>query len=425
MKKSIRILTSCGATDNYGSVLQAYALQRYLRDNYKDFDIKLLYAYPRGTTTTNPTKKSFAIKISERLKNIERPLRIYFNAYILRRKKYIKRIQKKKDDTLKEIAKSILQPINEARIEMFNKKREFERFKREHIALTSESLQDFCGFAPEYEADCYIVGSDQVWGGTLICGLTYGIDFYTLEFLPQNHKSKKISYATSFGKAEFSSEFEKEYFKNALSKFDAISLRESCNIATLKEIGLQSVCVPDPSQLLTKSDYEKLIDSSIKNGEFDLTKSDGKIRKDSVFVYMLSNEIAINKNKLMKTLQHSYNVIYTNANMCEFYCLWDYISDFAPTPQEWLACVRDCKVLITKIMNTPFVALAQGGVTEKENIRFTNMLELFDLQNRLVDNFSDLETQIKTPIDFESVNQKLDSWRNVGMEFLKENLAKI
>ena len=237
MKKSIRILTSCGATDNYGSVLQAYALQRYLRDNYKDFDIKVFYAYPLGITATiNHTKKSFAIKISERLKNIERPLRIYFNAYILRRKKYIKRIQREKDGILKEAVKSVLKPINEARIEMFNKKREFERFKREHIALTSESLQDFCGFAPEYEADCYIVGSDQVWGGTLICGLTYGIDFYTLEFLPQNHKSKKISYATSFGKAEFSSEFEKEYFKNALAKFDEISLRESCNIESLKAI---------------------------------------------------------------------------------------------------------------------------------------------------------------------------------------------
>ena len=324
------------------------------------------------------------------------------------------------------------------RIKMFDKKREFERFKNEHIALTSESLQEFKGFAPEMEADLYIIGSDQVWNdwGGLQNGYTQGLDFYTLEFLPPNHKSRKISYAASIGKPKFGSDGEKAYFKNALAKFDAISLRESCNIATLNELGLKAECVPDPSQLLTKSDYEKLIDSSIAKGEFDSLKSDGKVRKDSVFVYMLGNETSMDKDSVMAYLSAKNSVIYTNANV-DFSCAWDYKSDFAPTPQEWLACVRDCKILITNsfhgcafalVMGTPFVALKLGGknqIWSANNTRFFQLLELFGLQNRLVDNLHDLEAQIKTPINFEFINAKLDSWRNVGIEFLEQNLAKI
>lgn len=129
------------------------------------------------------------------------------------------------------------------------------------------------------------------------------------------------------------------------------------------------------------------------------------------------------------------SVIYTNANV-DFSCEWDYKSDFAPTPQEWLACVKDCKVLIKNsfhgcafaiVMGTPFVALKLSGAEawSAMNTRFYKLLELFGLQDRLVDNLSDLRAQIKTPIDFESVNVKLDSWRNEGVEFLEQNLGKL
>ncbi|MGX2971451.1 polysaccharide pyruvyl transferase family protein [Helicobacter sp. T3_23-1059] len=437
--KKVRIITYCSALCNYGQVLQAFALQRFLRNHYKDYDIKLIYAHPFGATPQSEPPKRTPLKVF--LAHFKTARR-YFCAYILCIDKYDRRVKRDKKEALKNALREVLAEVgldknaaNESRIKAFDKKREFERFKREHIALTSESLQDFRTFTPEMEADCYIVGSDQVWNdwGALQNDYTQGLDFYTLEFLPPNHKSHKISYAASIGKPKFGSEGEKAYFKNALSKFDAISLRESCNIESLKEIGLQSVCVPDPSQLLTKSDYEKLIDSSIKNGAFDSHKSDGKIRKDSVFVYMLGNETIMDKDEIMAFLSAKNSVIYTNANV-DFSCEWDYKSDFAPTPQEWLACIRDCKVLVTNsfhgcafalVMGTPFVALKLGGGASGMNTRFFQLLELFGLQNRLVDNLSDLEAQIKTPIDFESVNQKLDSWRKVGMEFLKQNLANL
>lgn len=433
--KKVRIITFCNTLDNYGQVLQAFALQRFLRKSYADLDIKVLYISPFGAIPQIDLPKRTPIQVFlAHLKTLRR----YFNAYILCLDKYDKRVKQDKMETLKKAMREVFIETkfgkaydNESRIKMLDKAREFERFKHENIALHCDYLQEFSGdFTPQMEADCYIVGSDQVWNVWISEDFTRWVDFYTLEFLPPNHKSKKISYAASFGRANLNSEREKDYFKKALAKFDAISLRESCNIATLCELGLKSVCVPDPSQLLTKSDYEKLIDSSIKNGEFDLHKSDGKIRKDSIFVYMLGNETSIDKDSVMVFLEARNSVIYTNANV-DFSCEWDYKSDFAPTPQEWLACVKDCKVLITNsfhgcafaiVMGTPFVALKLGGGAGGMNTRFFQLLELFGLQDRLVDNLSDLESQIKTPIDFESVNVKLDSWCNEGVEFLAKNL---
>ncbi len=428
--KKIRILTFIYSLDNYGQVLQAYALQRFLRDNYPQFDIKIFYilafSYP----------KSLKGKIHAKLKNAERVVRTYFRAYIKRDEKYIQRLKDNKKQA------KLIEEINK-----FNATRDFVNFKKEHLALHCDEMQDFIGYTDELNAECYIVGSDQVWnnGGDLkrehFKNGKHWLDFYTLNFLPKDNTARKISYAASLGKREFASDFEKWYFKDALAKFDAISVRESCNIKTLAELDLKSICVPDPTQLLSKNDYEKLINLA----NIDKQISNAKVRKDSVFVYMISSgKTSVDKYEIMNFLQDKFGenaVIYTNANV-DFSCKSDYECDFAPTPQEWLACVRDCKLMITNsfhgcafaiTMNTPFVALKLGGDASPMNTRFEQLLGLFDLQNRLVSNLEELKAIVNSALNknacgeiaWDKINAKLAKWRNVGIEFLAENLKDL
>lgn len=432
MKKSIAIITYCSSLDNYGQVLQAYALQRYLRDNFAEFEVKFLHAHPFAPT--KPDKKPFIKQSYEKIKSAERLVRTYFHAYIMRRQKYIQRLKKQptkpKQPAFDEKA---------LKIHAWDEARDFANFKKAHIALHNDELQAFSGFSSEFEADIYIVGSDQIWndGGSLneqnAANGKHWLDLYTLNFLPPNHKSKKIAYAASFGKREFASEFEKAYFQKVLVKFDAISLRETHNIATLSKINLKSICVPDPTQLLTKRDYEKLINLSVEKGELDRAKSDDKMREKSVFVYMLGNETSMDKDEVMQFLSTKESVIYANANV-DFSCAWDYKCDFAPTPQEWIACVRDCKLMITNsfhgcafaiTMQTPFVALKLGGGAEPMNTRFEQLFEIFGLQNRFVSNLNELKTIMNEPIEWDKVNAKLKAWRGVGEEFLAHNLKKL
>lgn len=440
--KKIRIVTTFTLLDNYGQVLQAYALQRFLRDNYPQFDIKVFninhaVSFEQMPIIT-PQKKTLCGKIYAKFKAVERVVRTYFYAYIMRREKYIQRL---KEQTLSRQKCEFQCEIDRKvkLVEKFNAARDFVNFKKEHIALHCDEMQDFVGYTDELNADCYIVGSDQVWSGfgTVVLENFYRgkhwIDYFTLKFLPQNHKANRISYSASLGKKEYENDFAKWYFKDALAKFNAISLRESCNIKTLAELGLKSVCVPDPTQLLSKSDYEKLINSA----NIDEQLSSAKVRKDSVFVYMLSNETQVNKNEMMDFLRGEFGakcVIYTNGNMWNFGCDSDFKCNFAPTPQEWLACVRDCRLMITNsfhgcafaiTMNTPFVALAQSGTTTQENIRFDNIFEIFGLQNRLVSNLSELKAVMNEPINWDEVNLKLNEWRSVGVEFLAQNLKNL
>lgn len=413
MKKKIAIITHNYGLDNYGQILQCYALQRFLRDNYAEFDIKVL----------NPNdfyEHYFSVKpLYAQIKNAERVVRTYFYAYIMRREKYI---QKLKEKVAKKGGKKALLTAK------LNAQRDFEGFKKAHIAFFDD-LQEFLS------ADCYIVGSDQIWndlGQLKLENFTNGkhwLDLYFLKFLPTQSKARKISYAASLGKKDLENDFVKWYFKEALAKFDAISVREACNETTLSELGLKSLCVPDPSQILSKKDYEKLIDLGIKEGKIDPTKSGGKVRKNSVFAYILGNQTCINKDEVMEFL--AQNVIYTNGNV-DFSCAWDYKCDFAPTLQEWLACVKECKLVVTNsfhgcafavVMNTPFVALKLGGNDEPMNTRFEQLFEIFGLQDRLVSNLNELKAVLEKPIDWNEVNKKLSKWRSVGVEFLAENLS--
>ena len=442
--KKIRILTFIDSLDNYGQVLQGYALQRFLRDNYPQFDVQVFYETPfisPPQSPAKPAKKGFGKQIYEKLKAAEKVVRTYFHAYIMRREKYITRLkeqvlQRQKECERREFEAEIDEKA--ALVAKWNEARDFAGFKRAHIALNCDELRAFEGYKDEFAADCYIVGSDQVWNdwGSLKIEHFYGgwhwLNLYTLNFLPKESKARKISYAASLGKREFGSDFEKWYFKDALSKFDAISVRESCNTKTLAELGLSSVCVPDPTQLLSKNDYEKLINSANIN-----ELSGGKVRKDSVFVYMLGNETAINKDEAMGFLCDKFGekgVIYVNANMWAFGCASDFECDFAPTPQEWLACVKDAKLVVTNsfhgcafcvLMNTPFVALKLGGGASPMNTRFEQLFELFGLQNRLVSNLDELKAVMNEPIAWDKINAKLNEWRTVGVNFLAENLGNL
>lgn len=203
------------------------------------------------------------------------------------------------------------------------------------------------------------------------------------------------------------------------------------NVKNLQDLGLKSLVVPDPSVLLTKTEYEKLIDT--ENTAIDTIKSDNKIRKNSLFVYILGNETSIDKNEVMAFLQKENEVIYTNANI-DFSCAKDLQNDFAPSVQEWLVCVKECKGLVTNsfhgvsyaiLMNTPFVALKLGGGASMMNTRFEWLLELLNLQSRLVDNIRVLQKQMNEPINWDFVNEKLRAWREVGIKFLDSHLNNI
>lgn len=126
---------------------------------------------------------------------------------------------------------------------VFEKK--FENFRKIHFKRKSRK-DNF---------DVILVGSDQVWNSHIT-----GYDSF---WIAPSVKYKKIcSYAASFGKSELT-EMEKRYLlenKIFFKNYDVITVREKAGVQFLKNIGVMSETVCDPTLLFYNSSeiYNKL-----------------------------------------------------------------------------------------------------------------------------------------------------------------------
>ncbi|MDD4969986.1 MAG: polysaccharide pyruvyl transferase family protein [Paludibacter sp.] len=288
------------------------------------------------------------------------------------------------------------------------------RFIKDNISTTTK-IGPFkkLSFLKKYNFDAYIVGSDQVWR------LKYSpcILDYFLDFCNNQDKIKRIAYAASFGVENW--EFPKKLTEQSASlskKFDAISVREDSAVELCKNyMGVQAVRVLDPTMLLTKEDYIGLVEKE------NIPKNRG-----SLMIYVLdkSNE---NNETIQQVTQYlnleSFSVMAKNSfyevgkNKLEG-CIF-------PSVTEWIRGFMDAEYVITDsfhgtvfsiLFNKPFLSI---GNIDRGITRFTSLLNLFGLEDRLILSKYDLtEEKIKAPIDFTRVNKILNKEKKKANIFL-------
>lgn len=202
------------ASHNYGSMLQAYALQQTLLGLGFENDIINLRTERQKSFYFDPTD-------SKRLSFKNRLRSLFLNLLI----KEYKNGQKHKYNL-------------------------FESFLVNKLKLTEEfsSIESLKTSLTDY--DCYITGSDQCWN-------THNGDFdwsYYLDFTDSPHK---ISYASSMG-ASVETEANNKV-GDLLTKFEQISVRERGTAEALKKLyGLHTVVMPDPTFLIPAKDWSAL-----------------------------------------------------------------------------------------------------------------------------------------------------------------------
>ena len=112
-------------------------------------------------------------------------------------------------------------------------------------------------------AECYVVGSDQVWNPLYWENKEDSNELYN--FCLGFTDKKKIAYAASFGISKLPEEWENR-FRPFIRAFDFISVRENEAINIIKKMGRQATVVLDPTLLLTEKDW-RVIESNIINNE--------------------------------------------------------------------------------------------------------------------------------------------------------------
>ena len=362
----IGTVTFWDTQDNYGQVLQCYALIHFLKSlGHEAFLIKhSLY------------KESRKELLTKTIKSLVSPRTIY-NKLV-----NINQILTSKKDTTQH-------------------PRYFDDFRKKYIPSTP-MIYDYAQLVEKPPvADVYVCGSDQIWRNLN--------PIYYLQFGSQ--QTKRIAYAPSTGGKIFGSS-DKKVLKKYLSDFDFLSSREVSGTDLLHELGFdKAAVVPDPTMLLKVSDFRELEDKKQKH------------EKPYLLVYLLGGKTDLKIERIYEfanklNLQVKY-IASQGRN--------DSFPKIYPTIEEWLELIDHASYFITNsfhgtvfslFFNTPFMTLPLTGNYSSMNDRIFGLLKKADLMDRVFNGSLDTITD---PINFDVFEKK----KSEDVERIKDIFASI
>ena len=273
----------------------------------------------------------------------------------------------------------------------------------------------------DYKFDAIIVGSDQVWRPKYAFP---DIRSFFLDFLKNNQKTLRISYAASFG-TDMQEYSEKEIRDcgNLIEKFDAVSVRESSALHLINNV-FKWKCpaapqlVLDPTMLLEKDEYLKIVPYST---EIKKTKE--------LFYYIL--DMTPDKKKLIDNIcideELKKFTVFPKSTLPN-----SKVEDkVIPPVERWIQGFNKAAIIITDsfhgcvfsiIFNKPFIVYAN----EKRGIaRFRSLLEMFNLEDRLITNSSEFnQAKLHSAIDWTKVNFIKEEKKEQSLTFLQDALKR-
>jgi hypothetical protein len=368
---------------NYGGLLQAYALQSVLRQMGHE------------VLTINRLTKGMPLKMKVLSFTRRLILRVVFQ-----RKVVVRTWPNAKEENITN------QHTN--------------RFIRENIRTTEliDSDQSFSRLE-QYAFDAYVVGSDQVWRPKYSPSITN----HFLGFLKDNQKIKRIAYAPSFGVENWEFTPKQTEDCSALAKkFHAISVREDSAVELCnKHLGVEAIQVLDPTLLVSREEYVSLVE-----------KDKIPRLKGTLLTYVL--DLTPEKKGIIQSVMDELNLkpvsvmpksLFREAGSKKLdQCIF-------PPVTEWIRGFMDAEFVVTDsfhgtvfsiIFNKPFLAV---GNSKRGMNRFTSLLRLFDMEDRLILSAADMQNiKLNAPVDFDKVNQILNHKREQAFSFLKNSLKK-
>ncbi len=277
-------------------------------------------------------------------------------------------------------------------------------FRNKYLKPTTERINNSKDMAllEKYNFDAIIVGSDQVWRKEYSqVGYNYFLDF-------ADNKVRKIAYAASFGKKEWTCDSDTtDKIRNLVARFTAVSLRKESGITICKDIlgYSETTFVLDPTLLLTKSEYKKYLPITDKKNNQIVTYILDETEKTRFLVDSVNKKVSLPINDL-----------FVNRNL---------------QISEWASNIANAEYVLTDsyhgmifsiIFNKQFIVL---GNKDRGLDRFVSLLRLLDLENRLlIDDISEskIDFLLNDIIEYQTVNKIIETKRIASIEFLKNSL---
>lgn len=368
-------------SENFGAVLQAYALQRWLQQ--QGLQVSLINYHPAY------------VEDGSELKQLLNPRHFKGNLKAL----YLKTLSLK------------------TRVFGANaQSRQFEAFKVRFLNIDGPryTCADQLNQAVRGH-QLLVAGSDQIWNPSGQTGLDPA---YFLAF-DCDKAIRRISYAASFGKEYLEPEYHAEA-EVLLKQLSAVSVREESGVEIVQQVsGLTAQCVPDPT--LLHRDYSALLATSTQT------------RSGHVFCYALRTGVGV--REVAQAL--SWHVAGPIVSPYNAHRRWRQIGQTVQVgPQDWLKLLKESAYVVTNsfhatvfaiIFEKPFIAVGLPGSKASLNARVRNLLAKLELSQRFLpaDNIDQVHSLIAAPIDWVAVRARRQALQQVGERYLLEQLAAI
>jgi len=365
----IGILTFHNA-HNYGAVLQAYALRTKLRSlgydahivNYRNPKIEKSYEkrlVPKKVAVSLFHPRSFLLRRQRRLE-----VKVAQSSW------------EKRCDVFCDFIDRVILEGNTGKVE------------RAELA--------------KLDYDVFICGSDQIWTDYLTGGYD---DVYFLHFPT---KAKKIAYGASKVNALFKEE-DKRYFRDSLSDFTALSVRERDLAIALTDICNKEVrVVLDPTLLLSQKIYEEIEAPIAENEEY-------------VLAYFL-----VEDKVLMQCAQWAAEKLGVKLIEIHYYkqCLKNHNQVTDCGPGEFLTYFKQAKYIFTNSFHgTVFSIIYEKdffSVYEKD-VRKDNLLDSLGLEHRHIR--TPEEIKVLDKVNYTEARKRLCEARSGSENFLTDVLS--
>lgn len=365
MSQKVGILTF-HAAHNYGSMLQAYALQIYLED------------FGCETYIIN-------FRSSSQKKVYPKPYKYWDKAAIVGR-----------------LCSPCLFYKN---IIKWNK---FETFLQKQMHLTSqiESVVDIKHTIEEEKFDAVVVGSDQIWN-------VLATDFSAGYLLPFALKCKKIAYAPSMGDLRWKTPQDLSLlFTPSLMEFAAISTREKSLSCLLSELLNKNVdTLPDPAWLLSTEKYNLL------------TQTKPIIKGKYLFYYVPQNEYKNSwlVSKYAKRL--GVKAVCSNSN---FKKCPGFVNYNNAGPSEFINLIKNAEMVCGNSMHLLVFALLYHKpfllFSSQLDTRMSDILAHFNMLDRAIPYEKIMDMPKPSDINWMVVDDEVNHMRAKANDFFKTYL---
>ena len=338
MKRKVKIVT-LSASNNYGAVLQNYALSKKLRD--LGFEVE--------TVKLRDTRVSKLLYILHPFATLQKFIGLGVS---------ISRI-------FSVGSSNTVAPDPKI----------FTEFREKYVGITDEGYTYEKLEKISQKPYAYIVGSDAVWSSDAV----FKPPIHLLKF-ESDEMVKKISYAASFGKGALE-KYQRKEFREQLKKFSGIGVREESGIQIIKKLDedLRPIRVLDPTFLI--DDYSEILSEKlVPNSKY-------------ILLYRLNQDknLASSSIKFVEKFAKKSGLQIVNVSPESNRKIDAAHVSLAPSPGEFLGLIRNAEYCFTNSFHgvvfslkyrTNFICFARDKYRNKKNLRMIELLEAAGLSSR-------------------------------------------